>query len=447
MTLSKRSRLWQDCLASIKEKVSPHTYVWFDSTSLMDINDGVAVVATSNPFSREWLEKRHLDLILDAMREQGAEVEGIEVVVKEDATGPAQRRKVEYLDPRNLVEETDSVSLNDKYTFETFVIGPSNRFAHAAALSVAESPTSYNPLFIYAGPGLGKTHLLHATGHYFKRLYPDSCVIYVSSERFVNDYINSLRDSRVSFFQKKYRSCDLLMVDDIQFLAGKERTQEEFFHTFNDLYQNNKQIVITCDRPPKTIPTLADRLVSRFEWGLVTDIQPPDLETRIAILRKKASLDGKEVPDDVISLIASKFESNIRELEGALIRVIAYSTLTKCEINMESAMLVLKSMLPETKKQDITIEYIIEVTSDYFSIKPEQLTSANRSRSLVIARQIAMYLCRELTDKSLPVISDAFGGRHHSTVIHAIEKVKGQLRERRDIYNIVQELTNLIKSA
>jgi chromosomal replication initiator protein len=414
---------------------------------LLEVENGVAVVATTNPFSREWLEKRHLDLILEALKDQGAAVSRVDIIVKEGPHGSPRNKKVEYLDPRSLVEEPDSVTLNDKYTFETFVIGPSNRFAHAAALSVAESPTSYNPLFIYAGPGLGKTHLLHATGHYFKRLYPDRGFIYVSSERFVNDYINSVRDSRVSLFQKKYRSCDLLMVDDIQFLAGKERTQEEFFHTFNDLYNNNKQIVITCDRPPKTIPTLEERLVSRFEWGLVTDIQPPDLETRIAILRKKAALDGKPVPDDVISLIASEFESNIRELEGALIRVIAYSSLTKTEISIDSAKMVLRSMLPEAKKQDITIDYIIEVTSDYFSISPEQLTSANRSRSLVMARQIAMYLCREFTDKSLPTISEAFGGRHHSTVIHAIEKVKGQIRERRDIYNLVQELTNLIKSA
>ncbi len=352
-----------------------------------------------------------------------------------------------YLDPESLVEDTDSSSLNEKYTFDTFVIGPSNHFAHAAALSVAESPTTYNPLFIYAGPGLGKTHLLHATGHYFKRLYPGSGVIYVSSERFVNDYINALRNSRIPSFQRKYRSCDLLMVDDIQFLAGKERMQEEFFHTFNDLYNNNKQIVITCDRPPKTIPTLEERLVSRFEWGLVTDIQPPDLETRIAILRKKAALDGRSVPDEVISLIASKFETNIRELEGALIRVIAYSSLTKTEISLETALMVLKSMLPETSKKDITIDYIIQVTSDYFSISPEQLTSANRSRLLVTARQIAMYLCREFTDKSLPTISESFGGRHHSTVIHAIEKVRGQIKEKRDVYNIVQDLTNRIKSA
>jgi len=444
---SEYAKLWQNCLDSLRERVSPHTFVWFDSTSLLKVSDGRAVIATSNPFSREWLEKRHLGQIMEVLREKGIDIDNVEIVVKEGPARSPKGKKVGYLDPESLVEDTESSTLNEKYTFETFVIGPSNHFAHAAALSVAESPTTYNPLFIYAGPGLGKTHLLHATGHYFKKLYPVAGVIYVSSERFVNDYINALRNSRIPSFQRKYRSCDLLMVDDIQFLAGKERMQEEFFHTFNDLHNNNKQIIITCDRPPNTIPTLQERLVSRFQWGLVTDIQPPDLETRIAILRKKAALDHRSVPDDVIYLIASKFETNIRELEGALIRVIAYSSLTKTEISVETAMMVLKSMLPESRKQDITVEYIIQVTSEYFSISPGQLTSASRSRQLVTARQIAMYLCREFTDKSLPAISEAFGGRHHSTVIHAIEKVKGQIQEKRDVYNIVQELTNRIKSA
>ncbi len=446
---SEYDSLWQRCLESIKSRLNTPTFMWFESTSFKDIKDGVATISASNPFTKEWLEKRYLDVILDALKEALPDVKSVDIVVEEEPKKPSRPKKLTYLDVDNLVEGADdkgSSTLNEKYTFETFVIGPSNRFSHAAARSVSESPTCYNPLFIYGGAGLGKTHLLHAIGWYSKKLFPHFKIFYLSTEKFANDYINAIINNRVPQFQKKYRSCDTLLIDDIQFLANKERMQEEFFHTFNDLHNNNKQIVITCDRPPKEIPTLEDRLISRFEWGLVTDIQPPDLETRIAILRKKAQLDNKEVPEEVILLIASAFENNIRELEGALIRVIAYSSLTGSEITEDLANEVLKSMLPKSSKKDISIELIIEETSKYFSIDPQVLVSPNRSRSLVTARQISMYLCRELTDHSLPTISESFGGRHHSTVIHAIEKVKKQIKERRDVYNIVQELTNRIKS-
>ncbi len=439
---SKENRLWQSCLSSIINEDAAAS-AWFESTDLVEIKEGVAVISTPDPFTREWLEKRYTAVIMDSLQEQVPEISGVSIVVQEKHK---KGKKEVFLGPENLVEDKGSSSLNEKYTFESFVIGPSNHFAHAAARSVAESPTSYNPLFIYADPGLGKTHLLHSIGHYFKRLYPKSGTIYISSEKFVNDYINALLNNRIPSFQKKYRSCDLLMVDDIQFLAGKDRMQEEFFHTFNELHNNNKQVVITCDRPPKDISNLEKRLVSRFEWGLVTDIQPPDMETRIAILKKKAALDNKVIPDDVIVFIASNFETNIRELEGALIRVLAFSSLSKVDINMDVARDVLKSMLPPRVNKDITINSIISQTSIYFEIPLEQLLGASRSRNLVKARQISMYLCRELTDSSLPAISEAFGGRHHSTVIHAIKQVKEQISEKRDIYITVQELTNRIKT-
>ncbi len=444
---TKENRTWRDCLTAIK-KEDPAAYAWVESTELVEVRDGTAIISTPDPFTKEWLETRLSEVIIHSLQEQLPEVAGIGVVLIE---GARKGKKVGVLDTSNLVDPPQPpkgpAALNDKYTFETFVIGSSNHFAHAAARSVAEAPTCYNPLFIYSDPGLGKTHLLHSIGHYYRNLYPKSSLIYISMEQFANEYINAIRNNRVPSFQKKYRSCDLLLIDDIQFLAGKEGMQDEFFHTFNELHTNNKQVVLTSDRAPKVIPTLHARLVSRFEWGLVTDIQPPDIETRIAILRKKAALDKKKVPDDVIVFIASNFETNIRELEGALIRVLAFATLSKVDINMEVAEEVLKSMLPDAPGKEITIDGIISETSTYFNITIEQLTGANRSRNLVKARQISMYLCRELTDNSLPAIGNAYGGRDHSTVIHAIKQVKEQIGEKRDIYNVVQELTNRIKVA
>jgi chromosomal replication initiator protein len=347
------------------------------------------------------------------------------------------------LDNKQPLEESQ---LNPRYIFETFVIGASNRFAHAAAVAVAEAPAkAYNPLFIYGESGLGKTHLLHAIGAYANELYGSIRVRYVSSEEFTNDFINSIRDDKASVFQRRYRDLDILLVDDIQFLENKERTQEEFFHTFNTLYNSNKQIVISSDRPPKQLTTLEDRLRSRFEWGLITDIQPPELETRIAILRKKAAQDKLNASDEVLEFIASKISSNIRELEGALIRITAFASLNRQPVDMGLAEIVLKDLIPDQAGPEITSSTIMAQTASYFSLTLEDLCGSNRSRVLVNARQIAMYLCRELTDLSLPKIGQTFGGRDHTTVMHADRKIRQLMAERRSIYNQVTELTNRIK--
>jgi chromosomal replication initiator protein len=344
-------------------------------------------------------------------------------------------------------EVEPETQLNPKYSFDDFVIGSSNRFAHAAANAVAEAPAkSYNPLFIYGGAGLGKTHLLHAIGHYVRNLYPRLRVRYITTEQFTNEFINAIRDDRTTFFQRTYRQTDVLLIDDIQFLEQKERTQEEFFHTFNALHNAEKQIVISSDRPPKQIPHLEDRLRSRFEWGLMTDVQPPDLETRIAILRKKAESDRLGVPPEVLELIASKVESNIRELEGALIRVSAFASLQRSSADSAMAEMVLKDLFPDDREQEVSVQLIMDEVADYYTLTVEDLCSPSRSRQLVTARQIAMYLTRELTDLSLPRIGKAFGGRDHTTVMHAKSKIAGLMQERRAIYDQVQELTNRIKT-
>jgi len=343
--------------------------------------------------------------------------------------------------------EIEPARLNPKYTFETFVIGASNRFAHAAAVAVAEAPAkAYNPLFIYGESGLGKTHLLHAIGHYAMGLFHGARVRYVSSEEFTNDFINSIRDGKAEGFRRRYREVDVLLVDDIQFLENKEQTQEEFFHTFNTLHNANKQIVISSDRPPKQLITLEDRLRNRFEWGLLTDVQPPELETRIAILRKKAAQERLNVPNDVMEYIASKIASNIRELEGALIRVTAFASLNRQGVDLSLAEVVLKDLIPDSQGPEITAATIMGATAAYFGISLEDLCGSSRSRVLVTARQVAMYLCRELTDLSLPKIGQLFGGRDHTTVMHADRKIRSLMAERRSIYNQVTELTNRIKS-
>lgn len=338
-------------------------------------------------------------------------------------------------------------SLNQAYTFDTFVIGKSNRFAHAAAIAVAESPAAgYNPLFIWGGSGLGKTHLLHAIGNYAQELQPNLRVLYVSSEEFTNDYINSVRDDRQEKFKRRYRNLDVLMVDDIQFLQGKEGTQEEFFHTFNALYQANKQIVLSSDRAPKMLTTLEDRLSTRFAAGLTTDVQPPDLETRIAILSKKAQLDGTKVPREVLELIASRFEDSIRELEGALIRVTAYSTLTNERITVDTAYEALREIMPDESSIEITANSIMEITADYFGIELGALQGTGRNRAVAHPRQLAMYLCRELTDLSLPKIGGYFGGKDHTTVMYADRKIRKEMAQKTDTYQEIQELTRRIKS-
>ena len=336
--------------------------------------------------------------------------------------------------------------LNSKYTFETFVIGSSNRFAHAAAVAVAEAPAkAYNPLFVYGDSGLGKTHLLHAIGHYAQTLYSGLKVRYVSSEEFTNDFINMIRDGKQDGFRRRYRDVDVLLVDDIQFLENKEGTQEEFFHTFNTLHNASKQIVISSDRAPKRLVTLEDRLRSRFEWGLLTDVQPPELETRIAILRRKAIQDTLNVPPEVLEYIASRISTNIRELEGALIRVTAFASLNRQSVDLQLAEIVLKDLIPEAQGPQITIATIMGQTASYFGLSIEDLCGTSRSRVLVTARHIAMYLCRELTDLSLPKIGQQFGGRDHTTVINADRKIRSLMAERRSIYTQVTELTNRIK--
>ena len=376
--------------------------------------------------------------------------------------GPADRtlpppRDPQAAPPRRPVQDTgtapavvgewdSSARLNPKYVFDSFVIGQSNRFAHAAAFAVAETPAkAYNPLFIYGESGLGKTHLLHAIGHYAKRLYPQVRVRYVNSEEFTNDFINSIRDDEGSSFKEIYRNVDMLLIDDIQFLAGKEHTQEEFFHTFNALHNHEKQIVITSDMPPKQLTGFAERMRSRFEWGLITDVQPPELETRIAILRKKATSEGMDAPDDVLEYIASHISTNIRELEGALIRVTAFASLNKQSVDLPLAELVLKDLITDDGAQEITAASILAQTAVYFDISLEELKSKSRTRTLVTARQIAMYLLRELTDMSLPKIGQELGGRDHTTVMHADRKIRTLMAERRQIFNQVTELTNRIK--
>jgi chromosomal replication initiator protein len=345
-----------------------------------------------------------------------------------------------------LVRREPESRLNPKYVFESFVIGSSNRFAHAAAVAVAEAPAkAYNPLFIYGESGLGKTHLLHAIGHYVRSLYAGIRVRYVSSEEFTNDFINSIRDGKAEGFRRRYREVDVLLVDDIQFLENKEQTQEEFFHTFNTLHNANKQIVISSDRPPKQLVTLEDRLRNRFEWGLITDVQPPELETRIAILRKKASQEGLAAPPEVLEYIASKISTNIRELEGALIRVTAFASLNRQLVDLSLAEIVLKDLIPDHAGPEITAATIMAQTAQYFGLTIDDLSGSSRSRVLVMARQIAMYLCRELTDLSLPKIGQQFGGRDHTTVMHADRKIRQLMAERRSVYNQVTELTNRIR--
>lgn len=390
------------------------------------------------PLSTTMPTREELDL-LQRVEQQRESWE--EVVVDTPASREPQRlrRDVPAADKREL-------SLNPKYTFENFVIGSSNRFPVAAAVAVSESlAQAYNPLFIWGGSGLGKTHLLHAIGNYAKVLQPGLRVKYVSSEEFTNDYINSVRDDRQEKFKRNYRNLDVLMVDDIQFLEGKEGTQEEFFHTFNALHQADKQIVLSSDRPPKELTTLTDRLRTRFKAGLITDIQPPDLETRMAILSKKAQSEGTVVDHDVLELIASRFDSSIRELEGALIRVTAYSSLIKEPIDLKMAEIALRDIMPDADDLEISADHIIEQAASYFDISVDTLTGVGKTRAVAHARQIAMYLCRELTDLSLPRIGEHFGGKDHTTVMYAVKKINKEINEKRDTYDQIQALTLNIK--
>ena len=451
--------LWKGIVDSVA-KESPQNRAFLTLTKPLGLlkSDGGSnlLLAAPNVFAKDVLESRLKVLLNDALSAKMGERINIAVTVDESLDtdlSTVEETDVEVESPRAGTgrqevqsKSSDQTQLNPRYIFETFVIGASNRFAHAAAVAVAEAPAkAYNPLFIYGESGLGKTHLLQAIGAYAKELYGGVRVRYVSSEEFTNDFINSIRDDKSSNFQRRYRDLDVLLVDDIQFLENKERTQEEFFHTFNTLYNANKQIVISSDRPPKQLTTLEDRLRSRFEWGLITDIQPPELETRIAILRKKAAQDKLNAPDDVLEYIASKISTNIRELEGALIRVTAFASLNRQVVDMNLAEIVLKDLIPDDSTPEITASLIMAQTAAYFSLTLDDLCGTSRSRVLVNARQIAMYLCREMTELSLPKIGQTFGGRDHTTVMHADRKVRHLMAERRSIFNQVSELTNRIK--
>ncbi|MDP9980849.1 MAG: chromosomal replication initiator protein DnaA [Arthrobacter sp.] len=440
-------------------RVSPRQRGFVILAQAQGLIGSTLLVAVPNELTREVLQTQVKEALDDALRSVFSDEIRCAIDVDTDLvplhTEPEPAVELSLaadpsveLKPQPMLPSTSHEfgRLNPKYVFDTFVIGSSNRFAHAAAVAVAEAPAkAYNPLFIYGDSGLGKTHLLHAIGHYARRLYSGIRVRYVNSEEFTNDFINSIRDDEGTSFKTTYRNVDVLLIDDIQFLAGKDRTLEEFFHTFNALHNNNKQVVITSDQPPKLLAGFEDRMKSRFEWGLLTDIQPPELETRIAILRKKALSEGLSAPDDALEYIASKISSNIRELEGALIRVTAFASLNRQPVDVALAEMVLKDLITDDGAQEITSAQILTQTADYFKLSMEELCSKSRTRTLVTARQIAMYLCRELTDMSLPKIGQELGGRDHTTVIHADRKIRELMAERRVIYNQVTELTNRIK--
>ena len=464
-------RVWQDTIQTLDgQGVAQHRRAMLGLSKLVGVLQNLAIIVTPNPMTKGVIEDQIGGAVREALSEQlGVEIAQLSVSVDEKLADEYPAPLTDDVDeapapvvPTNGLasphtagsgnglpdrpREADKSRLNPKYTFDTFVAGSSNRFAHAAALAVAEGPAkSYNPLFIYGDSGLGKTHLLHAIGDYSRQLLPHLRVRYVNSEEFTNDFINSIRDDRTARFQTVYRDVDVLLIDDIQFLAGKVQTQEEFFHTFNALHNATKQVVITSDLPPKQLSGFEERLRSRFEWGLICDVQPPDLETRIAILRKKATLERMSTPDEVLEYIASKISSNIRELEGALIRVTAFANLNRQPVTLDLAEVVLRDIIPSEQPAQITVATIMGETARYYGLTIDDLCSSSRSRQLVQARQIAMYLCRELTELSLPKIGQHFGGRDHTTVMHADRKIRELMGERRAIFNQVTELTNRIK--
>lgn len=438
--------------ANLSAPLTPQQRAWLNLVQPLTIVEGFALLSVPSSFVQNEIERHLRAPITDALsRRLGHQIQ-LGVRIAPPATDEADDTTVPPSEnyfterPHNTDSATAGVtSLNRRYTFDTFVIGASNRFAHAAALAIAEAPArAYNPLFIWGESGLGKTHLLHAAGNYAQRLFPGMRVKYVSTEEFTNDFINSLRDDRKVAFKRSYRDVDVLLVDDIQFIEGKEGIQEEFFHTFNTLHNANKQIVISSDRPPKQLATLEDRLRTRFEWGLITDVQPPELETRIAILRKKAQMERLAVPDDVLELIASSIERNIRELEGALIRVTAFASLNKTPIDKALAEIVLRDLIADANTMQISAATIMAATAEYFDTTVEELRGPGKTRALAQSRQIAMYLCRELTDLSLPKIGQAFG-RDHTTVMYAQRKILSEMAERREVFDHVKELTTRIR--
>ena len=452
-------RLWSEVSGRLRGSLNDTTYAtWFGEVAGYELAEGTFVLAVPNDFTRDWIEGHFRSLIGAAIRDVLEHELPIELRVVEEharaqllgdpADSPHGERQATVAPVvHRLHTRPDSGVINTKYTFDSFVIGSSNRFAHAAALAVAEAPAqAYNPLFIYGGTGLGKTHLLQAIAQYVSEHSQHLSVRYVTSETFMNDFINSLRDKRIEGFKQRYRTYDVLLIDDVQFFEHKERIQEEFFHTFNSLYEAGSQIVMSSDRPPRDIATLEERLRSRFEWGLITDIQPPDLETRIAILRKKVKVDGIHVHDEqVLTFTASRVSTNIRELEGALTRVMAFSSLTGRPMSVELAQDVLKDVFPQGEAAEVSIRRIQDLVAERFSLSLDELCGDKRSQNIVYPRQVAMYLSRELTDSSLPKIGKEFGGRDHTTVIHATSKIARLIREDRSVYNLVQELTARVK--
>lgn len=438
--------LWKKTLNIIKGEMSEVSFnTWIKSCEPISISSNIIRVSVPNSFTQDILEKRYKDLVVNSIEAACSKHYNVEFIVASDIQEVAEKEdKNKSAEDKSNITVNDEMSstLNPKYTFDSFVIGNSNRFAHAASLAVAEAPAkAYNPLFIYGGVGLGKTHLMHAIGHYALQNNPNTKVVYVSSEKFTNELINAIRDDKNDEFRNKYRKVDILLIDDIQFIAGKERTQEEFFHTFNELHGANKQIILSSDRPPKEIPTLEDRLRSRFEWGLIADIQAPDFETRMAILKKKADVEKLNVANEVMVYIATKIKSNIRELEGALIRIVAYSSLTNRPITVELAGEALKDIISNKQNKNITIDVIQDVVAAYFNLRIEDLKSQRRTRNVAYPRQIAMYLSRKLTDMSLPKIGEEFGGRDHSTVIHAYEKISDSLNTDESLQHTVNDIT------
>lgn len=439
--------IWQNAKQLMEQQLSKPNYeTWIRALEPISLHEDMLVLAAPSDFVRTTVETRYLSLLENTMSlllEKRLKFSFVAPTGTESEREPVQAAVTSTQESETSLPKT----LNSKYTFDTFVIGNSNRFAHAASLAVAEMPArAYNPLFVYGGVGLGKTHLMQAIGHHALRSSPKLRILYVSTETFTNEMINSIRDDKVVSFRNRYRNIDILLIDDIQFLSGKERTQEEFFHTFEALHNANKQIVISSDRPPKEIEALADRLRSRFEWGLITDIQLPDLETRIAILRKKAQVDQLYVPDEVMNYIASKIETNVRELEGALIRLMAYASLQSTSPSVELAEETLRDLIGQRAKS-ITIKHVQEVIANYYNLSMDELSAKKRSRNIAFPRQIAMYLVRELTDYSLPKIGQEFGGRDHTTVLHAFEKIKTELGENSDLRLVIAELSRRIKQA
>ncbi|SMB87510.1 chromosomal replication initiator protein DnaA [Desulfonispora thiosulfatigenes DSM 11270] len=495
MIKTQLSDIWKKALAEIEGEISrPSFETWFKATELVAYYEDYLIIRVPNEYAKDWLEKSYIGLIknnLEKILEHPVKINFVTFSNKENEIDIISENLSNTPDPNlndlDQLEETqrlqqmreeqemDKISeyenkfepnkkhqnnyqhnyqtdysdsdtllekhLNPKYTFDTFVVGNSNKFAHAASLAVAESVAkAYNPLFIYGGVGLGKTHLMHAIGHYVIKNNKNAKVVYVTSEKFTNELIDGIKDDKTANFRNKYRNIDVLLIDDIQFLAKKERTQEEFFHTFNALHEANRQIIISSDRPPKEIPTLEERLRTRFEWGLITDIQAPDLETRIAILRKKAQIEKMDVPDDVTLYMADKIKSNIRELEGALVRIMAYASLNNRKVDLDLAIEALKNIIPEDKPRPITGELIQEVVASTFAIRVEDLKAKKRTKNVVFPRQIAMYLCRELTDLSLPKIGEIFGGRDHTTVIHSYDKINSEIKTEHGLKETIKKI-------